>query len=252
LAAGVAHEINNPIGFINNNVEILQQYVRDYTKVIQMIETLKQPIKDGDIKKTRMIIAQIEKFEEEINLDYIINDIDSLFGHSIKGLDRVKRIVVDLRTFSRQEKSGDIERVKIEEVIDSILNIVHNELKYKAELIKEYGNTPLVLCDSQKIGQVLINLLVNASQSIEKKGKIKIKTYQEGAYLVVSVIDTGKGILPDDLKKIFDPFFTTKPVGQGTGLGLSVSYEIVKKHGGDIQVASIVGEGSVFTVRLPL
>ena len=116
----------------------------------------------------------------------------------------------------------------------------------------EYGDTSLVMCGPQRIGQVLINLLVNASQAIERKGEIRIKTCQQDGYVVVEVTDTGKGIPPENIKKIFDPFFTTKPVGQGTGLGLSVSYEIVKKHGGDIEVRSKLGEGSTFTIRLPI
>jgi len=251
LAAGVAHEINNPIGFVSNNMEILQKYIQDYTHVLQIIETLKAPVNDGNIEKARTIINQLERFEEEINLDYIINDVNGLLGHSLRGLERIKKIVLDLKTFSRQEKSEIMEQVKIEEVIDGILNIVHSELKYKVELKKEYENTPLVKCSPQRIGQVLINLLVNASQAIEEKGEITIKTYVQDEYLVVDITDNGKGIPEDNLKKIFDPFFTTKPVGQGTGLGLSVSYEIIKKHGGDIQVKSIVGKGSTFSVRLP-
>ena len=251
LAAGVAHEINNPIGFVSNNMEILQKYIQDYKQVLQMIETIKQPIIDGDIDKARFIIDQLKKFEEEINLNYIINDVNGLLDHSMKGLERVKKIVLDLKTFSRQEKGEIMEQVKIEEVIDGILSIVHNELKYKVELKKEYGDTSLIRCNPQRMGQVLINLLVNASQAIEEKGEIRIKTYEQERCLIVEIADTGQGIPPENLKKIFDPFFTTKPVGQGTGLGLSVSYEIVKKHGGDIQVRSKLGEGTTFTVRLP-
>jgi signal transduction histidine kinase len=251
LAAGVAHEINNPIGFINNNMEILAQYIQDFTKVFQIIETLKQPVNDGDLDKVRAILNQLETFEQEIDFNYIINDVNGLLGQSIRGLERVKKIVLDLKTFSRQENSERMESIKIEEVIDSILSIVQSELKYKVVLTKEYGQTPLIKCNPERIGQVLINLLINASQAITDKGEIKIKTYSQEGYLIVDIADTGRGIPPENLKKIFDPFFTTKPVGQGTGLGLSVSYEIVKKHQGDIAVKSKVGEGSTFTVRLP-
>ena len=145
-----------------------------------------------------------------------------------------------------------MELVKVEEILDSILSIVHSELKYKAELKKNYGETPLVRGNPQRLGQVFINLLVNAAQAIEQKGAIEVKTYQEGNYICIDVKDTGKGILPENLKRVFDAFFTTKPVGQGTGLGLSVSYEIVKKHGGDMKVQSDPGIGTTFTVMLPL
>ena len=181
-----------------------------------------------------------------------MNDVNTLLEHSSRGLERIKKIVMDLRTFAREENAETMELAKIEEIIDSILSIVQNEIKYKAELTKDYGDTVLVKCNPQRLGQVFINLLVNASQAIEEKGKITIKTYRQDKYVCIDVTDTGHGIAPENLKKIFDPFFTTKPVGQGTGLGLSVSYEIVKKHGGEIKVQSKAGEGTTFTVMLPI
>lgn len=251
LAAGVAHEINNPVGFISNNMEILQEYIQNYTKILRIIDNLKRQIEDGDIEKARSTIAELKKFEEEINLDYIMNDVNTLLEHSSRGLERIRKIVMDLRTFAREENAETMELVKIEEIIDSILSIVQSEIKYKAELSKEYTDTPLIKGNAQRLGQVFINLLVNASQSIEEKGKITIKTYRQDKFVCIDVVDTGKGISPENMKKIFDPFFTTKPVGQGTGLGLSVSYEIVKKHGGEIKVQSKVGEGTTFTVKVP-
>jgi signal transduction histidine kinase len=163
----------------------------------------------------------------------------------------VQKIVLDLRTFSR-EGSDLMEAVKVEDIIDSVLGIVQNELKYKAELKKNYGDTPLVMCSPQRIGQVFINFLINSAQAIEEKGTIEIKTYSQNGYVCIDFSDTGRGIKPEDLTKVFDPFFTTKPVGQGTGLGLSVSYEIVMKHNGDINVRSEVGRGTTFTVMLPI
>lgn len=251
LAAGVAHEINNPVGFINNNMEVLGQYIADYGKVLRMVENLKAAIEQENLEKAKSIVQEMARFEEEINLDYIINDIDNLLQHNQRGLERIQKIVLDLCTFAREDKDT-MELVKIEEVIDSILSIVQSELKYKAELKKNYVDTPLVKGNAQRLGQVFVNLLVNAVQAIEEKGMIEIKTYQEGRYVYVDVIDTGKGISPENLRKIFDPFFTSKPVGQGTGLGLSVSYEIVKKHGGEIKVQSEVGKGTTFTVMLPI
>jgi signal transduction histidine kinase len=251
LAAGVAHEINNPLGFITNNVEILQQYVEDYTKIMRMMENLRKSVEEENMGQAKVLVAEFTKFEQEINLSYIINDMSSLLQHTQRGLGRVQKIVMDLRTFAR-EGSDAMETVKVEDIIDSIVGIVQNELKYKAELKKDYGDTPLIQCSPQRIGQVFINLLVNAAQAIKDKGAIEVKTYTQNGYVCVDVSDTGSGISQEELKKIFDPFFTTKPVGQGTGLGLSVSYEIVKKHKGDIQVKSELGRGTTFTVRLPV
>jgi two-component system NtrC family sensor kinase len=251
LAAGVAHEINNPVGFISNNMELLGQYVGEYNKVLMMVEDLKKYVEKGDIEKAKAVIKEINKFEEEIQLDQVMNETESLLKQTQGGIDRIQKIVIDLRAFAR-ENNDTMELVKIEEVIDSILSIVDNELRYKAELKKDYGITPLVRCNTQKLGQVFINLLVNATHAIENKGTIEIKTYQQDKFLCIDIKDTGKGIPPENLKKIFEPFFTTKPVGQGTGLGLSVSYQIIKKHAGNITVQSEVGKGTTFTVMLPI
>lgn len=252
LAAGVAHEINNPVGFISNNMEILQQYIQSYTKILAMMDSLKKEIEAGDIEKTKVTLNEIKKFEKEVDLEYIRKDVNGLMEQTRRGLERINKIVTDLRTFAREDRGETAELVKIEEIIDSILSIVHSEVKYKADLTKEYGETPLIKCNVQRIGQVFINLLVNAAQAIEQRGTITIKTYTENNHVCIDVTDTGKGIAEENIKKIFDPFFTTKPVGQGTGLGLSVSYEIIKKHKGEIKVQSEVGKGSTFTVMIPI
>jgi|GEM_PF-1158023 len=252
LAAGVAHEINNPVGFISNNMEILQEYVGNYTKILRIVENVKGQVDSGDVGKAKAAVDELKKLEEEINLEFMMGDVNKLLEHSSRGLERIRKIVLDLRTFAREDHADTMELVKIEEVIDSILSIVQSEIKSKAELTKDYGDTPLVKCNPQRLGQVFINLLVNATQAITEKGKIVIKTYQQNHYVCIDVSDTGKGIPDENLRKIFDPFFTTKPVGQGTGLGLSVSYEIVKKHGGEIKVQSKQGEGTTFTVMLPV
>ena len=251
LAAGVAHEINNPVGFISNNMEMLEQYAADYGKVLKMVEELKAAVKANDMEKVKSISADISKFEEDINMDFIMNDISKLLQHNQKGIERIRKIVLDLRTFARED-TGIMDLIKIEDVIDNILSIVHSEIKGKAELVKNYGQTPMIRCHAQRLGQVFINLIVNATQAIESRGTIEIKTYVNGEYVCIDVTDSGKGIEEKNLKKIFDAFFTTKPVGQGTGLGLSISYEIVKKHGGDIKVRSKVGQGTTFTIMLPL
>ncbi len=252
LAAGVAHEINNPIGFVSNNMEILQEYVQNYTKILRHINHVKIDIDNGDLGKAKAGMEQLRELEIEINLDFMMNDVNKLLEHSSRGLERVRKIVLDLKTFAREDNVDAMESFKVEEVIDSILSIVQNELKYKGELVKDYGKTSFIRGNIQRLGQVLINLLLNAAQAIPERGIITIKTYRQDGYVCIDVSDTGEGIPEKNLKKIFDPFFTTKPVGKGTGLGLSVSYEIVKKHGGDIKVQSKEGVGTTFTVMLPM
>lgn len=252
LAAGVAHEINNPIGFISNNMEVLQEYVSNYAKILRVMEEVKIKIDGGDVLQAKATIKELRELEEEVNLDFMLSDVNKLLEQSVRGLERVRKIVLDLRTFAREDNIETKDIIKVEEIIDSILSIVQSELKYKAELIKDYGDTPIFHCNPQRLGQVFINLLVNAAQAIDEKGKIIIKTYTQDQHVCIDITDAGKGIPEENLKKIFDPFFTTKPVGQGTGLGLSVSYEIIKKHGGEIKVKSKIGEGTTFTVMLPV
>jgi len=251
LAAGVAHEINNPVGFISNNLELLGQYVSEYIKILRMVELLKKSVGENDLEGSKIILKDIDQFEDEIQLARIINDTDNLLMHNQKGIERIQKIVMDLRNFAREDNDMKLS-VKIEDIIESLLSIIHHELEIKAEIKKNYTDTPMVKCNAQRMEQVFINLLMNACQSIEDKGIIEIKTYQDGRFLCVDISDTGRGIPPENLKRIFDAFFTTKPIGMGMGLGLSVSYEIVKKHGGDIRVQSRIGQGSTFTVMLPL
>jgi signal transduction histidine kinase len=251
LAAGVAHEINNPMGFISNNMEILEQYIADYAKVLKMMDQLKGSVAGGNLEEAKSIVEEINKLKEEINLDYVISDTTKLLQHNRDGIKRIQKIVMDMRAFAREDKNV-MEHVKIEDVIEGVLNIVHSEIKYKAKLEKNYGDTPLIECNPQRLGQVFINMIINALHAIDGTGTIAIKTYRQDESVCVDVHDTGKGIPPENLNKIFDPFFTTKPIGQGTGLGLSVSHEIIKKHNGSMTVRSKVGEGTTFTVMLPI
>ncbi|MGE0267323.1 MAG: ATP-binding protein [Candidatus Omnitrophota bacterium] len=251
LAGGVAHEINNPVGFISSNMDALKEYVQVYTKILQVVDDIKKHIEAGDIGKARLTVDALNKFERETGLDFIRGDITELLKQSSQGLERIKKIVLDLRVFSRDDHDASMETAQIEEVIEDILKIVHNEIKYKAELSKDYGDTPAIRCYPQRLGQVFLNILVNACHAIVGKGKIHIKTYAEDRHVCVDITDTGTGIAPETVKKIFDPFFTTKPIGQGTGLGLSICYEIIKNHGGTIEVKSTVGDGTTFTVKLP-
>lgn len=251
LAAGVAHEINNPVGFISSNMQTLEEYVANYSKYLRVVETLKGAIEENNTEKVHLSVEELKKLEEDMNLSFIMIDMDDLLRESQAGIERIKKIVLDLRTFSR-EGQDTYELVKIEEVIDGVLNIVHSEIKYKAELKKEYGETPLIKCNAQRLGQVFINLLVNAAQSIKEKGVIGVKTYAQDKNMYIEIRDTGEGIEEEKLKDIFNPFYTTKPVGKGTGLGLSISYDIVKQHNGELTVESEVGKGTIFIIMLPM
>ena len=171
---------------------------------------------------------------------------------SKEGIERIKKINSDLKAFAREGQEGEsMSLYQIEQVLDSSVNVITNEIKYKATLKKEYGNIPEIVCDGQKLGQVFMNLLINAGHAIEQNGTITIKTYEKDKDVWIEISDTGCGIPESNLEKIFDPFFTTKPVGIGTGLGLSISGEIVKKHNGAITVESEVGRGTTFRIRLP-
>jgi two-component system, NtrC family, sensor kinase len=196
------------------------------------------------------VVQEIRQLKKEIDADYLREDIGNLLAESLDGLDRVKRIVQDLKNFSHVDKK-ELELARLENGLDSTLNVVWNELKYKATVVKEYGDTPQIECFPSQLNQVFMNLLINAVHAIEEQGQITIRTGYDDDNVWAEVEDTGKGIAPEHLARIFDPFFTTKPVGQGTGLGLSLSYGIVNKHGGRIDVKSEVGRGSVFRVWLP-
>ncbi|GEM_PF-3271831 len=251
LAAGVAHEINNPIGFINSNLQTLEQYVAHYTKLLGILNQLDKVLKDKDQQQAAQVVASWDKIRKETNFTFIGDDIGNLLKESKDGAEKIRKIVLDLRAFASPDK-GMMESVNVEGLMESMLNIVWNEIKYKADLRKSYGDVPLLTCNPQKIGQVFVNLLLNAAQAIEgNKGVITIKTYAKDEYVCVDICDTGCGISPDDATKIFDPFFTTKPVGSGVGLGLSISYDIVRKHGGTLTFTSQVGKGTMFTVMLP-
>jgi two-component system NtrC family sensor kinase len=246
LAAGVAHEINNPIGFVNSNLGSLKNYVDQLMGLIDDLSTTMEPLLTGnpEVKKS------VDALKRKADLDFLREDIGALITESIDGTTRVRQIVQDLRDFSR---TGEIamEWVDLHAGLESTLNVVSNEIKYKAEIVRDYGTLPRVECRPSQINQVFMNLLVNAAQAIPQKGKITLKSGTADDKVWISVSDTGSGIPPEILARIFDPFFTTKPVGKGTGLGLSVSYGIIEKHGGRIEVASQPGEGTTFTVWLP-
>jgi len=198
-----------------------------------------------------LLLAEIESLEREIDVNYILKDAPELIRESLEGTERIKEIVRSLKNFAHPGEDRLIYS-DINGNIDSTLNIVWNELKYKATVARDYGELPEIQCYPQQLKQVFMNMLVNAAQAIETKGEITIRTRSACGSAEISISDTGVGIQKENIGRIFDPFFTTKEVGKGTGLGLNVAYNIIKKHHGTIDVASKVGEGTTFTIRLPV
>jgi signal transduction histidine kinase len=249
LAAGVAHEINNPMAFVISNLESLKEYLGRLTHFI----SVQEEAVSGFVPKGREEAALINKVEDArqaLKIDYVLQDVNNLIGETLEGADRVKEIVQDLKGFARVESES--RPANINDGLESAINIVWNEMKYKAELTKELGELPPTRCNIGQMNQVFMNILMNAVQAIDKWGKIAVKTWAEGGYIFVSIADTGCGIPPQVLNNIFEPFFTTKEVGKGTGLGLSVAYDIVKRHGGEISVTSAPGKGATFTIIIPV
>lgn len=245
LAAGVAHEINNPIGYINSNLTTLNQYVDELLELIASYEDIEALCSDAEK------IRRIQAYKKKIDLEFTKSDVLDLLRESQEGASRVKKIVQDLKDFSHAGGDDDWQWANLHACLESTLNIVNNEIKYKAGVIKEFGVIPLVWCLPHQLNQVFMNLLVNAAHAIENEGTITVRTGEETDHVWVEVSDNGKGIAPEHIDKIFDPFFTTKPVGQGTGLGLSVSYNIIKKHNGEIRIDSRIGQGTTFRIVLP-
>jgi len=263
LAAGVAHEINNPLGFVLSNLNTLKGYVDEYQEacqlVIQFLDATEQP-------KRRNIANKMLNHFKDAEFDYLDEDSDEILTESIKGLGRITEIVKNLKQFSRAD-SDDMHECDINECIKTALNMVSNEVKYHCTINTDLTPLPATMGNMGKLIQVFTNLLINGGQAIasglddsngnsmgggKTSGKIDVKTYQKIDTIYVEISDTGKGIPDDIFGKIFNPFFTTKPVGEGTGLGLSICYDIIQEHGGDIRVASAVGQGTTFTIALPM
>jgi signal transduction histidine kinase len=255
LAAGVAHEINNPTGFVSSNLKTLSDYQGDIAELIGKYHGLIGELDAIDGSNTlpdaiKERVGSIKGYEKDIDVDFLLEDIVDLIGDCREGTDRIKKIVIDLKDFAHPGEEV-IQSTDINAGLDSTLNVVNNEIKYKAAVHKDFGEIPQVKGVAQQLNQVFMNILVNAAQAIEKKGDIHIKTWLADQNVKITISDTGCGISEENLKKIFDPFFTTKDIGKGTGLGMNIAYNIIQKHNGTIDVQSEVGKGTTFTISLP-
>ena len=257
LAAGVAHEINNPMGFIHANLFQMAEYLVDLRRVWADVEGLQKSIARGDAEEIRGVAEKLAALAEDVDVPYLLTDLATAIRESQEGSERIRHIVQDLRDFSHHE-TGQRVLTDINQCLDSTANIVWPMMKHLVVLEKEYRDVPEIYCFPMQLKQVFMNLLVNAFQAIELRlgqsggiGRIDLKSAPRDDGVLVSVGDTGVGIDPKHLDRIFDPFFTTKEVGIGTGLGLSTSFNIVRRHGGTITVESQVGEGTTFRVFLP-
>jgi signal transduction histidine kinase len=254
MVAGVAHEINTPLGYVRNNVEMVQDVFGQLRDLLEQHALLTAMLTDEATDEAALgaKLFELTAAMTELRESQLIEDTLALFGDTLFGVDTIKELVVNLRNFSRLD-AAKLDQVNLNDCLDQTLVIANTVLKHKVEIIRRYGEIPPVQCSPSQINQVLLNLMTNAAQAIEHDdGKLLLQTEVEDDWVRVSIQDNGKGIAPEHLSKIFDPFFTTKPVGQGTGLGLSISHQIVQAHGGSLQVASVVGKGTRFVLSLPL
>ena len=239
MAAGVAHEINNPVGYVSSNLTTLQKYLTVYEEVLDA------PATDE---------AAMTALKKKVNFAYIRNDVRNLVNETQEGVERVKTIIKDLKDYARTNTSSNFIPSDIHVGLKSTLNIANNQIKNRAQIKLELGDLPLVACAPSQINQVLLNLLVNAAQAIPdgKEGLITVRTFSDGTFANIEIEDNGQGMSEEVLHKVFDPFFTTKDPGKGTGLGLSVSQKIIQNHKGSLTVVSTLGVGSTFKIKLPV
>ncbi len=245
LAAGVAHEINNPIGFVSSNLNSLGRYQQ---KLASFIDLQAKTLEEAG---TAEQLAEVTAAHKKLKIGFLLEDGAELIEESLDGTERVRKIVQGLKNFSRVDDAESKLPADLNECLESTINMVWNEIKYKATLTRDFGELPPTYCNPQQLNQVFMNMLVNASQAIDGQGEIRVKSRFDDGQIHVSIADTGCGIPEENLQRLFEPFFTTKKIGEGTGLGMSISCDIVKKHQGEILVESTLGEGTVFTVKLP-
>ena len=252
MVAGVAHELNTPLGYVKNNVPLLRELSAPLFELAEAQAVLADCLGDPDCAEARLATAldNAASARESAAPELLAEDLTQLFGDTLYGLEQIAELVVGLKDFARLDRVMS-EEVDLNDCVRSALVIARNAIKDKAETHLRLGELPRIPCAPSQINQVLLNLLNNAAQAIEGFGQILVKTWADDSAVFISVQDSGRGMPADVLARIFDPFFTTKPVGQGTGLGLSISYKIIQEHGGQIRVASQPGRGTRFLIRLP-
>ncbi len=241
LVSGVAHEINNPLGYVNSNVSSLTEYLDEIMPVLRRLAP-----EDGQPQAQEILAAA-----REVNLKFVLDDLPTCLAETKEGVARVLKIVADLKNFARDD-TDVMEFTDVNQILDGAIGILWNQIKYKAELVREYSELPSIPCYPSQLGQVFLNLIHNATQAIERSGCIVVRTRISGGRLLVEVEDDGCGMDGATLGKMFDSFYTTKPRGVGTGLGLSIARKIVRRHKGSIGASSEPGRGSTFRVDLPL
>jgi PAS domain S-box-containing protein len=247
LVTGVAHEINNPLAFVSNNVAVLERDLRDLISLLGLYRQVEPAAESSP----PALLGQINRLSEQLDLEYTLNNLPKLMERTREGLRRIERIVKDLRLFARVDE-GDWNQVDLNPGIESSVNMVQGFARKKGiRLVTDLKPIPLVRCRGARIHQVVVNLLMNAIDACEPGDTVTVRTRPETGGVRIEVADTGRGMDSAVRERIFDPFFTTKPIGQGTGLGLSISYGIVQEHHGSIDVQSSPSGGSCFTVRLP-
>jgi signal transduction histidine kinase len=253
MVAGVAHELNTPLGYVTNNVQLLRELSMPLLDLASAQAALADCLADPACDEQRLAgaLQTAAASREQVAPELLADDLQQLFADTGYGLGQIAELVVGLKDFARLDRAMS-EAVDLNDCIRSALLIARNNIKDKAEVLQQLGELPAVVCAPSQINQVLLNLLNNAAQAIEGYGRIQVKTWAEAEHVLISIEDSGRGMSAAVLQRIFDPFFTTKPVGQGTGLGLSISFKIIQDHGGTIRAASVVGRGTRFLLRLPL
>ena len=258
LAAGVAHELNTPVGFVASNFESITGYIKNFVELLELYRVTVADLAGQLPVSGPPALARTAELEEELQIEFILEDLDDLFSESKDGFERITSIVTKLREFSRIDQMDTKESFNFNRAIETTMVVARNEYKYSAEIELELDpELPDVMATGGEVNQVILNLLINAAQAIKEQerqelGSITITTDYDEEWVRCKIADDGSGIKPENLERIFDPFFTTKPVGKGTGLGLNISHDIVtSKHHGSLTVESVIGQGTTFTISLP-